>query len=216
MLVITDELGEWYQFGIVKPTEYNVWHKLTPIHKVKSGNYRFTFDCKDFARINSFIWVRSVYFKDGKELYSRSTRVYPHSVPIHVELPIPTSLKLTGVESQRLEAKKLFKYYKHEDILWTVRAEELYLNAEQSENTFLLTLSHVVRSEPHPEESDLWLTIFEEKTGYDSYEVGRFYSQNTNDVVSDPIVETYPNRLIASFTSKKPIQPNSIKVRIVA
>ncbi len=216
MIITTDTFGDWYQLGFIKPDLYNNWYQLTPEHEAHSGAYRFTFECKNFEAIRSYIWVRSVFVKDGRELYSQSRKVYPQPVPLRIQMSIPPDLIATGVSRQKLQCKKLLKYRYSTDFMWSVRIEELYIEPQESENTFLLTLTNVVRSQALESDPDLWVTTFEESTGYNTYEVGRFYTADTNRIVSDPIVETYPNLLRTTFTSKQPVQPNTIKVRLVA
>lgn len=214
--VTADSLGEWTQLGLLKPVQFDVWHDFAPEHLVTTGSYRLNFECSDFSKVRSFCWVRSVYIKDGVELFSRSTRVYPKPEPLTLELPIPLNFRSAGVERQKLQLKKLFKRYASTDVLWTIKTEELYLERQTSENTFLLPLSNVVFSERHPNHPNLWVTIFEEITGYQTYEVGRFYAINSIQVASDPLVESLPNLLRTTFTSREPIKPNTLQVRIVA
>jgi hypothetical protein len=214
--IASDKFGEWYQLGQVQPIDYNVWYDLTPDHEIHSAVYRLSFISEQFDLIHSFFWVRSIFLKDGQELYSQSRKVFPHPVPLFIEMPVPINLKSVGVTSQRLQFKKLLTRWAGSDYLWTVKVEELYLVRPQStKSTVLIPLVHIKESYALPEYPALWVTVFEENTGYDVYELGRFYTADTDEIVSDPIVETYPNRVKATFTRAKPVEPNTIKMRIV-
>ena len=216
MIVTTDPIGEWYQLGFIKPMNYNQWYELTPEHDVHSGRYRLTFTSDRFAQVRSYSWVRSVYVKDGVEIYSQSRRVYPHPLSLDIAMPIPADYRAQGVERQRLQLKKLLHPRRSTDYIWSVRIEELYVELGASDNTFFITLTNIVSSRRNLDDPELWDTVFEEETGYSAYEVGRFYTADASNVLSDPVVETYPNRLVSKFTSRQPIQPGTIKVRLVA
>ncbi len=214
--VIVDNYGGWYQLGDVRPIDYNVWYDLTPAHDVHSAVYRLSFISDQFDLIRSFIWVRSIFLKDGQELYSQSRKVFPHPVPLFIEMPVPTNLKAVGVSNQRLQFKKLLTRWAGSDYLWTVKVEELHIShAQSTKSTVLIPLVHVKASYTIHENPVLWVTVFEETTGYDAFEIGRFYTADTDEVVPDPIVELYPNKVRVTFTRKQPVEPNTIKMRIV-
>ncbi len=98
-------------------------------------------------------------------------------------------------------------------ISWIAHIEETGGNVAQN-NTFFIVLDEVSYSRD-PENSDLWVSTFREFIPYEVFEVGRFYEVETNEVVSDPFVDTKPSEITAIFIGKTPINPGQIKVKII-
>jgi hypothetical protein len=77
-----------------------------------------------------------------------------------------------------------------------------------------LTLSHVDyafdKTDP-----DLIVTTFTQPTKYERYEVGRFRNISTGEVLAEPVIETRPYMLIASFTGRTQILPGTVRVKVV-
>lgn len=217
--VITDPFGRWSLLGSCNP-DYYKWVNFGIKHQVNSGTYKLIFQCSDFNFLNSFAWMRSVYEISGEIIVSPSIRVYPKPQHLKLEFPLPKNLVAVGVDSQYFELKKVFKRYKNIDKLWSVELQELILdNAPESDNAFFLTLENVSYARD-PQYPNFYISTFTERVrdkGKDirNYEVGRFYTVETDEIFSDPQVIRNPYELVCIFTQRRPIQPGELKVRVI-
>jgi hypothetical protein len=211
---VQDEYGTWLIVGEAQ-LDYYKWVKVGDSHDVTSGTYRLTFQCSDFSLLNSFAWIRAVHAIDDNEIVSPASRIYPKRESLRIELPIPHNFQALQIKQQRIEVMKVWRKWKNTDKLWTLKIEELVMKDEApSQNTFLLELDNPSYSRD-PERSELWVSTFNQDVPYGRYEVGRYYDAATNQVISDPITDAQPYKLIAIFTADRPIPPNEYKVRIV-
>ncbi len=209
----TDFLGDWIQIGSCTP-EFDEWVYVGSEHKVTSGNYRLKFTSNNFKAIKSFAWIRAIYNPNNDLIVSPARRVYPKPEPMHLEFPLPINLVNANLSNQQFQIKKILKWRYSTDWLWRISLEQLVLDTQNdTRNTFMLDLDNPTYSKD-PERSELWVTTFNQPVPYSSYEVGRYYDQR-NQVISDPITDAQPYKLIAIFTADQPIPPDLYKVRIV-
>jgi|GEM_PF-6121691 hypothetical protein len=77
-----------------------------------------------------------------------------------------------------------------------------------------IVLRKVVYSEIREGNQVLIVSSFTEKTPYEKFEVGRFRSVFNSQTLSDPIIQVSPFQLVAIFTGKEPVLPETVKVRV--
>ncbi len=141
-------------------------------------------------------------------LATKNIRFEPLTIPFNLQfqafgwlpdiaLTIWEPEEAIGVENKLLEIEK--------------KVEEL---AKNQRKTLTFTLSDVQYLE-HPEESSLVISRFSIPIDYETYEVGRFSRIDSDEIISDPILDANPNLLIARFTSEERIEPGTISVKIV-
>ncbi len=183
-------------------------------HKVTSGNYRLKFTSNNFKAIKSFAWIRTIYNPNNDLIVSPARRVYPKPEPMNLEFPLPINLVNANLSNQQFQIKKILRWRYSTDWLWAISLEQLALDIQNdTKNTFMLELDNPTYSKD-PERSELWVTTFSQPVPYSSYEVGRYYDQR-NQVISDPITDAQPYKLVSIFTADQPIPPDAYKVRIV-
>ena len=122
-----DNLGEWHDLGTEQPLhDVFVPFGIQTIKNLKL--FRFTFNCSDFKKINSYILVRARYLTNQSNIVGRAIRVYPQEDRTLIDLPIPESLENDSTYTRLIEIKKYCKRLRYvgliADIDYSVKVEE--------------------------------------------------------------------------------------------
>ena len=128
---VYDSFGVWANLGEVAP-EYNVWEKFPVSTSFGNTTFRLSYSCADFTQIRSFAYLRVIYFNIDTQLATRSRKIYPKPNSEEISFPYNPEYRdrSTIYYSRVFEIKRLFRYrarigYAQQDVLWSVKIEEL-------------------------------------------------------------------------------------------
>lgn len=127
----SDDAGIWNQLGFVTPI-HDQWLVFPELAVAANATFRAQIACNDFAKINSFCYIRSRYRTQTTDQETMAIRVYPKSHPegkFLIELPPNAELLDRGVYSRSIEIKKVIRWRKWYGIVpdssYSITLEEL-------------------------------------------------------------------------------------------
>ncbi|WGV25967.1 hypothetical protein [Halotia branconii] len=102
----TDDIGVWNDLGTVQ-AEKKLWVKFPTTATGANATLRASFLCSDWDKLSSYVLIRPRYTTASSDATGETAKIYPATIPVIIEMPIPADFQERSVYFRDFEVYKV-------------------------------------------------------------------------------------------------------------